>query len=518
MKGFGLRACKRAGILMAVLSVSGTYAGAQTSLDGEAWRNHLVDDLQGFWRDPAAAGNPEGNFPRYLCHDGTAPNGNPCGGISLSDATNPETSLVAQSRQVYSYGMAFHMTGDTDYLDLARSGLEVQFTNFYNSETGIFQSYAQPGQEIGTGENTNAQKQAYGLLGPSLMAYLTGDAELWTQVTTIADTIQTKFGAETSGLYKEKLGDSGASKRIVDTLDQLNSYQTLLASHAPLANRDAMRDRAYDTAKALKETFYDPETGLFKTSSDQPDGSADTKASYGHSIKALWFIDQTAQLVGDDALAAFAANAATGVFERAFDPEAGSWTSGTDAEGNASDKVRWWDAAELGQYAAALAIDRPELRAMLDETQQFWLEHFVDDDDARAGIWWEVDVADGTPNTSRPKQSEWKAGFHSHEHAFINYLSAQARADQDATLYFAYDSAPPPTQLLYGFEGTIVEFPREPNGVFSAALTSPIQEVSVSALGYRDSAGISAVPLPPSLWAMLLGGGALIAVRRRRPS
>lgn len=341
------------------------------------------------------------------------------------------------------------------------------------------------------------------------MYYLTGDPALYQNIRTVAQGIDADFGRGDG--YTKRLSDLGPGDQLVDTLDQLNSYQTLLATAAPQADRAALEARALRTAQDLKARFFDPVTGLFKTDAGMPDGAI-AGQSFGHSIKALWFMDQTAQMAGDMALARFASDAAANVLARAFDPVSGGWHAGTDGTGALSPEGVWWDHAELSQYTAALAISRPDLREMLGQAQRFWLDHYVDGVDG--GIWQRVTLADGAPNTQTSKHWEWKAGFHSYEHALMSYLTASAMEGAAAEVFFARADGTLPDRLAYGFTGDVSLVPGVP-ALFgaSAPATGPeVQRVRITALGYPDAA-LTPVPLPPG--ALLLGA-ALVGLSLRR--
>src|SRR5215469_15459480 len=96
--------------------------------DGSRWLQHLKQDLLPFWMMPTAYGGPVGAFPTYRCNDG-----------SLFDKTKPCPELRdpipgivdlsreymrAHGRQVFAYGVAFHMTGNKACLDLAKAGVD----------------------------------------------------------------------------------------------------------------------------------------------------------------------------------------------------------------------------------------------------------------------------------------------------------------------------------------------------------------------------------------------------------
>ena len=496
--------------LACVLTLGGIAppAAAGTVEPPARWLQHLEEDLLGFWSAPGAEGTPPGSFPGRLCNDGTLPEpGVACDGVTAWQARKPRQTLVAQSRQVFSYAVAFHMTGERRWLDLARAGAAYQFDTFLDPDTGLFDEIHDPatGASRVGGAGANSQKQAYGLLGPTFLHYLTGDAALGARIDGVAQALDATFRTATGG-YRARPGDSGPSDTIVHHLDQLNAWQTLLASQAPLADRAGLTERALQTARHLREAFHDPVTGLFRRRASDPEGSL-ANADFGHSVKALWFIDQTAKLAGDAALQRFAQDQAQALFARAWRPDQGAWSTGLDAEGAPDDRAVWWSFAELDQFAAALAIADPDLRDAVAAAQDYWLTRFVDAD--HGGIWGGVDLATGAPDTGYPKHWEWKAGFHGFEHALISYLAASATEDGVAELFFARADDLPET-LAYGF-------------LFDDAETAPastlvagdeVRRVTYSGLTYA-AAPLPAVPVPPGMALILLAFGLVWLLRRR---
>ncbi|MEP4196305.1 MAG: AGE family epimerase/isomerase [Aliishimia sp.] len=486
-----------------VAAFAANLAVAQGVSDSpERWQIHLTEDLLPFWDDPAAIGTPIGSFAGNLCNDGTAPlSGTSCTGVSSFRASHPQQTLVSQSRQVFSYAVAFHMTGQQAYLDLAQAGLEYQFDTFLDADTGLFHEVL----DISTGtlsSQFNSQKQAYGLLGASFVHYLTGDADLYARIAPIQQTIQTSYRDPSVGSYRPSLTQALPADTIAHHLDQLNTYQTLLASQAPLADRSTLQADALQTAQYLRDAFYDPTTNLMKPTLTTEDGSL-ANADYGHSIKSFWFIDQTAKLAGDTELSRFAQNAAKALFETAYREDMGAWHTNLDDSGIPSDQSHWWGFAELNQYAASLAIEDPSLRETLAATQSYWLENFVDGENG--GIWDSVNTASGEADTEAAKHRQWKSGFHSFEHVLINYLSASAIEDGTADLFFARSDLSE-LELAYGFSGDLSFEDLDPFA------DNAVQQVTVSNLTYATA--LAPVPLPAPLW--LLAGSCLLLARRAK--
>ena len=492
-------------LLAAILTMSSAAQADGQMTSPDAWKTHVVEDLLPFWSDPFATGTPSGSFAGNLCNDGSAPvAGSACTGVSDSRANNPEQTLVGQSRQVFSYAIAFHMTGQQVYLDLAKAGTDYQFETFYDDDTGLFDEVhdVTTGATRATGGGRDSQQQAYGLLGPSFLYYLTADADLYDRIEPVEKAITDQFrlpetGAYT-GAYKFRVADDGPADSIAKHLDQLNSYKTLLAAQAPNADRATLQEEARQTADYLKDAFFDPATGAMRPTLSTPSGS--DRVDFGHSIKSFWFMDQTAQLVGDAELSRFAQDAAKALLKDSFQDDPGAWITDIRTDGKTNTRAHWWGFAELNQYAASLAIEDPELRDMLSRTQAYWFEKYVDPVDG--GIWGVVDIDTGEPDKLYSKHWQWKAGFHSYEHALINYLSAGAIAGTDLDLFFARSDLEK-LDPAYGFKADVTDITdiSEPDA-------SVIRRGSLSNLTY---AAPTPVPLPASSWLLVIGLATLAA-------
>lgn len=496
-------------ILAALLLSGGLPARAA---DPQVWLDHLNDDLLPFWSDPFASGTPAGAFAGELCNDGSEPVPDPpdlhgliCPGVqSWGSDYRPRQTLVAQSRQVYSYATAFLMTGERRWLDLARAGAAWQFDALFDPDPGLFNGLRWPDDGSTLFHEADSQKQAYGLLGPSFVYFLTGDATLGARITATEATFDTLYRQPETGSYSRWPNEGSPGLGLVSHLDQLNSYMAQLARHGPLAGRDQWRDKAVALVRYIRATYYDPTTGMYRKQADQPLGSL-ANLDYGHAIKALWFTDQVAALTGDGELQRFARDNARRVLDLAWDETLGTWRTTLDANGAEMDTGSWWIHAELDQYAAVLARTDPEIARRLALARSYWLTVYVDGQDH--GIWATVDLPGAAPVTTASKHWEWKAGFHSFEHALVSYLADSAAASGEVTLYFARRPDSPDDALPYGYTATGMTL-GDPLGT-----TDQIWPVTLSGLSYAD---IPAVPLPGSGLLTLGGGAMLVAAGRSR--
>ena len=115
---------------------------------GKRWLEHLKKDLLPFWTMPSALGEPLGNFPTYRNNDG-----------SLVDPTKgrPELERLdyvrAKSRQCFGYGVAYHMTGEEEYLNYAKAGVAfLREKAIDRVHGGAFSYFSSPGAIPGQGE------------------------------------------------------------------------------------------------------------------------------------------------------------------------------------------------------------------------------------------------------------------------------------------------------------------------------------------------------------------------------
>jgi len=92
---------------------------------GERWLKHFREDLLPFWNVPDAWGFPRGNFPTFRGNDGHAVDWvKPPAELATAPGWIKENFgreyVRMKSRQTYFYGVAYHLTGDPEMLELAR--------------------------------------------------------------------------------------------------------------------------------------------------------------------------------------------------------------------------------------------------------------------------------------------------------------------------------------------------------------------------------------------------------------
>ncbi|HEX3862894.1 MAG TPA: AGE family epimerase/isomerase [Stellaceae bacterium] len=464
-------------ILSALLFIPAAHAGAPkpaatiTALPQAAeWKRHFVRDILPFWETAAALGNPIGNFPTFRCNDGAVYNAQmPCAEFFAapdwirSAAGRQYTRML--SRQVFLYGVAFHLTGNPKYLLWAHAGVSYIIDHAFDDKTGNVVSYWDGGEAVSDPSKQTSQDVAYCLMGLSFYYYLTRDPQVLTPILQIEHYIRAHFYDQKAGLYHEGLTGPEADRLdLVAQLDQANAYMLLLTPLLPSAEQQRWREELSGIVQTIRSRFYDHTTGLFIGTFDRNAKPAcvfqNVDTDFGHTIKTYWMLYFIGRLTHNTALTNFAKTGAPGVLQWAYLPTTGSWatqpTCSTGPDNNKSTDLdrtsTWWMSAELDQAALTFGISNTALLSYIPKTFAFWLDHMVD---RRYGeVWDELTVPEFTPRL--PKVHLWKNGYHTAEHAMIGYIMTSAIRSQPVTLYYAFPNCKVPESVRpYYYDGRI---------------------------------------------------------------
>lgn len=440
---------------------------------GERWIQHLVEDLIPFWENPTALGTPIGAFPTYRHDDGT-PVDLASPGLDLKRANPGVVDLQhplyvrMHGRQIFAYGVAFHLTGNRTYLDYAKAGVDYFRENLMDREHGGAFTYLDRTYKPGPApEFRRSQDLAYALCGIGFYYYLTRDRAVLADIVAIKDYIFGKYYDKARDIILWVLesgnedGDEKNQKELVAQLDQIYAYLLLLA---PLLPERTMREEWYSdlqrVARIMINQFYSPRTKLFWGSianvGDQRYGSP--HSDFGHSVKTFWLMHQLAKLVDDTSLSQFATRHITDILDEAYLWEDGTWSRGFRVTGDVDPDKEWWIFAELDQATGTLALLDPSYAIYLPRAYSYWFEHMVDHKNHE--IWHYVMAGTNLPDPQFPKQHSWKNAFHSFEHALVAYLTTQQILRQEIKLHFAFCSKPDDETIRpYTFQGRITGRP-----------------------------------------------------------
>ncbi|MBD3221622.1 N-acylglucosamine 2-epimerase [bacterium] len=441
-------------VLVAVL-VSPPPAAAQQATSPALWLDH-TGDLARFWLDDRYHGDPVGSFPTFICADGRVWDpGDPCPSLAgapdwiAGELGRQYTRMV--SRQVFTYGVIYHLTGDRTALDLARAGTRHIIDEAFDPATGSVATYLEDGAPGPAPDARTTQSLAYALLGPGLVYYLTGDAEVLAFIRTVKEHIFTRYWSDEWGMLRwanPGAGEQEAGRQeLVAQLDQINAYLLLMLPLLPPDERAVWEGDLRRLIEAMLRDFHDAENHRFYGWIHAPEGRqwGERHNDFGHTTKAYWMLERAGVLLGERAWVDLAREGLRDVLQDALVrrhlDEAPPWQRPVMTRAAADDGtywlwanepdgigIAWWEWCELDQAAATLALTEPRWTATLTRTVPTWLATMVD---PVTGAVYSFPGADGGV-----RAHHWQNGYHAAEHALVGYITGCVLDDEPGRLYY----------------------------------------------------------------------------------
>lgn len=454
--------------------IFGGYLAVKSVMDRlptvERWRYHLEKELLPFWLHPSAKGLRPGDFPTYRANNGEM--------LDLDNLPpefkNPEPGIVwldrkhvrSQSRQTYAYGVAYHVTGDEQYLKLAREGVDFLIENSIDRNNGGAYEYFKLNDANKGAPNVyqrTSQSMAYALTGIGFYYYLTRDKTLLPDIISLKNYIFDVYFDKRIDLMKWVLEtspdeDSPDQKELVAQLDQIFAYMIWLAPSLPEPYCSEWMTELEKLAYIMISQFYGPRHQMFwgaiTYSGDERYGSPHT--DFGHSVKTFWLLHQLGKLRKNNFLNTFGTSHATKILDAAFIREDGTWARRPLPESKIDRDKEWWICAVLDQTAATLSLLDPGYATYLPTTYDCWFRYMVDKEHGE--IWHYVNWDTKKPEIRYPKQHSWKTSLHSFEHMLVAYITTHQLHRQTLKLYYAFKDTdiPAPEKINpYSFQGRV---------------------------------------------------------------
>ena len=437
----------------------------------EDWLKHLVKDLLPYWEHKDAVGFQGDLFPTYRMNNGELlPEDESKWSKEFIAAKNdPETSglveteynfIRAHSRQTYAYGIAFHMTGKEEYLDLCRKGA-LALINAMDSNYGMFTRQNKASKQWGEARNLRtSQDLAYGITGLGMYYFLTHDKSVMYKIIQIKDYIFKFYFDEGKDFitWYPKYEKSDKQVQIVSQLDQLYAYMLMITPSLPEPYQSIWKQDIKRIVDVLINQFFSEKYGFFWGVEDESSmltlGSDHT--DFGHSVKTLWVILKAGELLGETSYVTFARPKIDAILKMAYLQENGSWARRFNKDGSLDIDKEWWILAELDQACQILSLHDPAYYEYLNNTHKYWFTHMVDK--KYGEIHHMVDGKTNEPVLKYPKVHNWKTSLHSFEHALFGYMTSSRIKNSSFTVYYAlprYERVSHRTVAPYMFSANI---------------------------------------------------------------
>ncbi len=437
-------------------------------IGGNRWLDHLERDLMAFWGKAEVREMRHGLYRSFLTDEG-----NPLPGLSDSElwppelrraiVKNPDGSYTAEagallesaeknadknfvrshSRQVFAYGIAYHMTGNPDYFQMCRQGAYAMLKLIGEDGSMYTRQHLEDGAWINDVKTRTSQDLAYGMTGISFYYYLTHDEAVLEKVLKLKNYIFREYfhpGKQLFTWLPYRNGGKGQSVELVSHLDQLYAYMLWLTPSLPKAHKEQFLKDMEMIATIMIEHFYSEVHGTFWGASTSPGMLAlgTDHTDFGHSVKAMWVIYQVGVWTQNTYLMNFAREKIHAILENAYDDRNGSWNRRILPDGSLDTDKEWWSLAELDQAAALLSIKDPSYLQYINRTYAFWFKNMVD---VRNGeIWHVLEGDDLQPKRIFPKAHCWKNALHTFEHALFCHLASKQILGENIDLHYAFES------------------------------------------------------------------------------
>lgn len=419
------------------------------ALDSKVWKEHMENDLMKFWDTPDAYDMEDGLFPTYRTNEGvklSAEKENWPEEFKAALADENTAGLVqpkynfirAHSRQTYAYGIAFHMTGNTRYLELCRKGA-LALVDAMDGNYGMFVKKRKDTAEWDSQRRKRtSQDLAYGLTGLGMYYFLTHDRGIMHRIIQIKDYIFSTYMDDGKGyLTWLPKHENDEQIQIVAQLDQLYAYMLMITPSLPEPYQSIWKKDMKKIADILITQFYSEKYQFFWGTEDTSNNMAlgTDHTDFGHSVKTFWVIMKVGEMLGEPFYIEFARPKIDKILREAYIEETGSWARRYNEDGSLDMDKEWWILAELDQAAEILSIHDPSYYHYLNNTQRYWLDVMVDHEYGE--IWHMVSAEDDKPVINYPKLHNWKTSLHSFEHALFGYMTAARIKGETFDVYYA---------------------------------------------------------------------------------
>ncbi len=382
-----------------------------TVLDGNYWKDQAINDILPYW-SKYAMDSDSGAFTTNLDADWG----------SFSDS-HKYPSMIG--RHIFSYSVAYLMTGNEEYLDIAERTRDFLLEYAWDNENGGWYDVL---NRAGTPEHKSKSMfiQTYALTGLAMYYFVTHDREAL------------KYIEETDSLLEADLRDrvnegyynmAGNDWHIVDSNKSFASQVAPVSGYLLymyLATGDTVySDRSQKIMDYVSDRMRDPESGwileYFDKNWNELKSDPDI-INVGHNLEVAWMLLRLAMLNDAEKMPETALQLEDSLFAKAFKKETGLWhtTLGRKDPGITNDFTYWWIQAYGNMYSLCsyrISGNKERLDQFI-KSAGFWDRYFLDREngDTYTSVNLTGEAKDST------KANPYKTSYHSIEQCLLNYL------------------------------------------------------------------------------------------------
>ena len=436
-------------LLLTSLSLFGQYAAISPYLAEPARAIPYVDSCAAFWlnaHDPV-----DGGFFTNIDRTG-----------NVITAWGTNKNMLTQTRNAYGFVRAFQMTGDAQYLQMAREALDFLYQHAWDAVNGgWYGELDRFGNPLNPNGNKGAFDQHYALLGIAAIYEATADSGDWQWLTRgythmenhLWDSRMPEFGYYD---YGNASWTSLHNKSFNATVDAVTTHLlSLYQLTGDTAYLDRLREMADNMLTHLVGSMNAQAIGFVeKYDSDWNWNNNETLTIMGHVLKTAWCLGRIHQYSPDPAYINGAELLIADVLANGYDHDLGGpykdynrTTGQMIMWGNPDTAKAWWQmeqAVTAGLELYSITADTTYLK-MADETLHFFMRYFVDH---TYGEVYENRTRYGTETWGTHKGGGGKAAYHSIELGYYTYLYGSLfYTNEPVQLHYQFVSQASPRSL-----------------------------------------------------------------------
>jgi cellobiose epimerase len=401
-------------ILLTIFSsCSNSHQNTSDVLSGNYWKTQALTDIMPFWTK-YALDKKSGAFFTNL------------NSLWLPFGSQDKYPSMV-SRHLFSYSVAYLLSGDEDNLKIADNTVKWLLENAWDKEYGgWYDALDSEGKPVQTTKTTFVQ--VYAITGLTLYYFVTHDSTVLNYIEKSNELLESKVWDSTSGGYFNMMNRdwtvSDSNKSFSSQVTPVSGYLIYLYQ--------ATREKKYlDQINRILDTtmnkMADKESGWILENFDRNwnyiSGKEDeTEINIGHNIEAAWMLFRNYLLSGnpDHLKSAKILTRKINKYGALHEKEIWLTTVGRSSSAMHGPDTYWWVQAYGNMFNLYLHHVLGESQ-YLDDFQKgasFWNSCFMDK--KHGDTYFSVDTAGRT--NDKTKATRFKTSYHSIEHCLLNML------------------------------------------------------------------------------------------------
>ena len=403
-------------------------------LNGNFWKDQALHDILPYWTQ-YAIDHKDGAFITYLDR---------C--WNQIDGTEKYPSMI--SRQIFSYSVAFLLTGEEKYIEIASDAVDFMLTHAWDKAYGgWFDVLDKKGNPLQT--TKSAFIQFYANTGLAMYYFVTHDPEALQYIIKSNEIIESKRWDNTYGGYfnilNRDLSVKSSDKNFCTVVVPISGYLLYLY----LATREEKYLRQAERMMNISlRKMQDPESNWILESFDREWNYKTRKNHYekevniGHNIEAVWMFYRLYLLTGKKEYLHSIKIIMDKIFKWGFDKDKGGWYHAVNRLNPSihDNTVYWWIQAYgnmFSLFSYRITNDRKYIE-YFRKGATFWNNYFIDKKFGATvlGIYPDGKIKDGK------KAGKYKTSYHSMEYSLLTYLYLNFWVNKKPVELYFYISSP----------------------------------------------------------------------------